>query len=195
MTSDEEFVSFARETTPGLLRAVRKLAPRGADVEAIASEALARAYLHWERIGLVQYRVAWVHRVAMNLAYDAGRREARSLKVPHDPPSTGAFDDWSDLRVDLVSALKGLSSKQREALVLHHLADLPVDEVAQVMKISPGTVRKHLERALASLRKTLGPRADLEAGTDPGTGTDFGTGTDPGTGTDFGSTGTGKVSI
>jgi RNA polymerase sigma-70 factor (ECF subfamily) len=160
MTSDEDFVSFARETTPGLLRAVRKLAPRGSDVEGIASEALARAYLHWERIGPVGYRVAWVNRVAMNLAYDAGRREARSLKVVPEPQSTGTFDDWSDLRVDLVLALKGLSAKQREALVLHHIADLPVDEVAQVMKISPGTVRKHLERALASLRKSLGARAE-----------------------------------
>jgi RNA polymerase sigma-70 factor (ECF subfamily) len=96
----------------------------------------------------------------MNLAYDAGRREARSLKVVPEPQSTGTFDDWSDLRVDLVLALKGLSAKQREALVLHHIADLPVDEVAQVMKISPGTVRKHLERALASLRKSLGARAE-----------------------------------
>jgi RNA polymerase sigma-70 factor (ECF subfamily) len=158
-TSDEEFVSFAREATPSLLRAAGKLAPRGSDVEGIASEALARAYLHWDRIAAAPYRVAWVHRVAMNLAYDAGRREARSLRVAPEQATAESFDDRSDLRADLVSALRRLSAKQREALVLHHIADLAVDDVARVMRISPGTVRKHLERALASLRISLGERA------------------------------------
>jgi RNA polymerase sigma factor (sigma-70 family) len=160
LASDDDFVAFARETTPSLLRAVAKLAPAGSDVEGLASEALARAYLHWEKIQRVSYRVAWVHRVAMNLAYDVGRTEARSLKLVPERASNDRFDDSAAVRTDLVLALKALSAKQRQAVVLHHLADLPVDDVAEVMGISPGTVRKHLERGLASLRRSLGPRAE-----------------------------------
>jgi RNA polymerase sigma-70 factor (ECF subfamily) len=62
--------------------------------------------------------------------------------------------------MDLHVALGSLSTRQREALVLRYVVDLPLEEIAEAMSISPETVRKHLDRALSSLRSTLGPQAE-----------------------------------
>jgi hypothetical protein len=50
---------FARELIPNLIRAVQRVAPAGADLEAIASEALARAYARWGHLSSAEYRAAW----------------------------------------------------------------------------------------------------------------------------------------
>ncbi|MFF3062592.1 sigma factor-like helix-turn-helix DNA-binding protein [Streptomyces sp. NPDC057909] len=58
----------------------------------------------------------------------------------------------SEDRVALVAALRKLSPDQRRAVVLHHLLDLPVEDVARETGSSSGAVRTRLSRA----RKLLG---------------------------------------
>jgi RNA polymerase sigma-70 factor (ECF subfamily) len=58
-------------------------------------------------------------------------------------------------RVALVQALRRLPRRTREAIVLHHIADLPVDEVAAVLGVSAGTVKSRLSRGRAALARHL----------------------------------------
>jgi DNA-directed RNA polymerase specialized sigma24 family protein len=44
--------------------------------------------------------------------------------------------------------------------VLRYVVDLPLEEIAKAMSIAPPTVRKHLDRALSSLRSSLGRQAE-----------------------------------
>jgi RNA polymerase sigma factor (sigma-70 family) len=62
-----------------------------------------------------------------------------------------------DLRLVLASALRSLPKRQRQAIVLRYLADLPADEVARVLQISDGSVKVHVHRGLRALRSALGP--------------------------------------
>jgi DNA-directed RNA polymerase specialized sigma24 family protein len=55
----------------------------------------------------------------------------------------------------VVSALRALPTQQREVLILRYYADLSDAEIAQVMAISTGAVRRHTARATASLRQAL----------------------------------------
>jgi RNA polymerase sigma factor (sigma-70 family) len=160
MASDEDFDVFARELIPNLIRAVRRLAPVGADVEAIAAEALARGFARWASLGPTQYRAAWVYRVASNLAYDEGRRAARARRFPTFRPTSEGFDDDAAERLDLRAALSGLSARQRDAFVLRYVVDMSLEEIGAALGISPATVRKHLDRARTSLRSSLGPKAE-----------------------------------
>ncbi|MEU4616144.1 sigma factor-like helix-turn-helix DNA-binding protein [Streptomyces umbrinus] len=57
-------------------------------------------------------------------------------------------------RVALVVALRELSPDQRQAVILHHLLDLPVEQVARETGASSGAVRTRLSRA----RRILGER-------------------------------------
>jgi RNA polymerase sigma-70 factor (ECF subfamily) len=122
--------------------------------EDVAAEALARAFAHWPRISRLGYRDAWVLRVATNLAVDQLRRKPPAPGLPAGGPPA---DETAVLRVALAVALGSLPRRQRQAVVLRYLCDLPADEVARVLRISPGSVKTHVHRGLAALRARLGP--------------------------------------
>ena len=55
----------------------------------------------------------------------------------------------------MVSALARLPEEQRRAIVLHHLCDLSVDQVAAEVGVPPGTIKARLSRGRAALREVL----------------------------------------
>jgi RNA polymerase sigma factor (sigma-70 family) len=55
-------------------------------------------------------------------------------------------------RSTLVSALRTLPPRQREALILRYYAGLSEAEIASAMGISRGAVKSHTARAIAALR-------------------------------------------
>jgi RNA polymerase sigma-70 factor (ECF subfamily) len=52
-------------------------------------------------------------------------------------------------------ALATLPLEQRQVVVLHHLLDLPVEEVARVLRLPVGTVKSRLGRARQALAPVL----------------------------------------
>jgi RNA polymerase sigma-70 factor (ECF subfamily) len=57
--------------------------------------------------------------------------------------------------IDLMNVLATLPSAQREVVVLHHLADLPVTDIAAALGLSVGTVKSRLSRARLALAHAL----------------------------------------
>jgi RNA polymerase sigma-70 factor, ECF subfamily len=126
------------------------------EAEEIAQEAYARASVRWARLRDYDAPEAWVRRVAMNLAADRGRRlqrQARALLRAGPPP---AVPPASAEAVALAEALRTLPMHQRQAIVLHHLVDLPIDEVAAILGTRAGTVKSWLARGRRNLAARLG---------------------------------------
>jgi RNA polymerase sigma-70 factor (ECF subfamily) len=63
----------------------------------------------------------------------------------------------SDLRDRLLAALAQLPEDRREVVLLHDLEGWTHREIAEQMKLPPGTVRSHLHHARRRLRELLGP--------------------------------------
>ena len=78
------------------------------------------------------------------------------------PPEQGdPLSEDVEGRWDLWRAVAGLPARQQEAVVLHYVLDLPVGDVAQLMRCREGTVKAHLFRARVGLREILeGARDD-----------------------------------
>jgi RNA polymerase sigma-70 factor (ECF subfamily) len=89
---------------------------------------------------------AWVWRIAVNAARDAGRRGRRKL-TSAQPVETRAEE--------LGLPLELLSDRQREVLFLHYFADLDYTTIAHALGISPGTVGATLSAARQTLRGAL----------------------------------------
>jgi RNA polymerase sigma factor (sigma-70 family) len=58
-------------------------------------------------------------------------------------------------RSEVISALRGLPDRQRQALVLRYYADLSEAQIAEMMGISKGAVKSHTARGMSSLRAVL----------------------------------------
>jgi RNA polymerase sigma-70 factor (ECF subfamily) len=123
------------------------------DAEQAASEAMARAFASWRRVSALPYQDAWVMRVTANLAVDIVRR-----RPPPAPPlgAAGGLEDGAVLRLALGAALRRLPQRQRDVIVLRHLAGMTKAEVGAALGISVGAVHTHAGRARSSLRRLLG---------------------------------------
>jgi RNA polymerase sigma-70 factor, ECF subfamily len=88
----------------------------------------------------------------MNLCKTALRRERLSIA---GRPSVRAQEPPRLDRHDVVVALRQLAPRQRTAIVLHYLGDLPLPEVARLMNVSEGTLKAHLAQARRRLRPLL----------------------------------------
>ena len=99
---------------------------------------------------------AWVRLTAYRLAVSRWRRAVRSRRSPDRAlQSLGDQQPPDEARVALMRALDQLPQHQRHALVLHHLCDLPVAEVAGVVGAPVGTVKARLSRGRATLQSLL----------------------------------------
>jgi len=165
-TQVADFDAFYGATARRVVRHAYALTGNIADAQDIAQEAFARAWQRWDSVRAYDSPEAWVRRVATNLATSRFRRDrtaraaARELiarNVPEISPDT----------VALVAALRKLPQRQREVLVLHYLADLPVGQIATELRCPVGSVKAWLSRGRDALAVVM---SEGGATADPGTG-------------------------
>ena len=122
------------------------------EAEDVAAEALARAHLHWQKVGSLPYRDAWVLRVASNLSRSAVRRRRQA---PRPGPAAAPIEETVVVRAAVAAAVSTLPRRQRQAIALRYLAGLDVAEIAACLGISTESTRTHIRRGLAALRTQL----------------------------------------
>lgn len=152
---DDEFRSFYERLQPRAISVARRLIGDAAVAEDLAAEAFARAYARWGSVRKHPNPDAWLLRVVGNVAVDHVRHESRRPAVRGDDVRRDPSADDASLRIDLTEAMRHLSGRQQEVIVLRYLIDLPEDEVATSLGMSTGSVKTHLHRARAKLRAQL----------------------------------------
>lgn len=116
-----------------------------------ADEAMARAYLHWSKVGSYDNVEGWIYRTGLNWARSRQRRRRLATDTaPLVAISNAVIDEPTDL--DLVAALATLTDERRAVVMLRYYNDWSVDMTADALGIAPGTVKSRLSRAIADLR-------------------------------------------
>ncbi len=140
-------------------RVARALTLVGADRDLArdaTQEAFARALRQWRKVREMDRPDGWVYVVAMNQLRDQRRRSERRRE--RSPTSgDGAVDNTSAVatRVSVRDAIALLPARQRQAVVLRYLADLPIADIADAMGCAAGTVKATLHQAMRSMRVEL----------------------------------------
>ena len=131
-----------------------------ATAEDVVQDAFERLHRGWRGLREPSNGLAYVRSSVLNGCRSVHRRAAVARK--HLPRLAGSSSAQlpdraaaADDRSALVLALRSLSSRQREVLVLRYYLDLDVAEVASVLRITPGTVRSTCARGLAALAAAL----------------------------------------
>ena len=126
-----------------------------AEAEDVVMEAFARAAPRRSSFHEADNAEAWLRTVAVNVARSRWRRMLRWAHLVPALAMTEAYADLPEDRLTLLAALRRLPVAQREAIALHHLADLPVAEVALTLGVPEGTVKARLSRGRAALAELL----------------------------------------
>jgi RNA polymerase sigma-70 factor, ECF subfamily len=156
--------SFEEFYTAAVGRLLGQLFPVTGDLheaEEVVQEAFTRAAARWTRLRDYDVPEAWVRRVAMNLAADRARslrRQASTILKLSPSPEVPAV---SVEALALAQALRTLPVRQRQVIVLHHLVDLPVEEVARTLDMPDGTVKSLLARGRKALAAKLGETEEV----------------------------------
>ena len=158
MRADDDFDRFYLATRGRLLGQLFALTGDLHEAEDLVQEAFARAASNWRRVRAYEAPEAWVRRVGFNLAYNRGRRLRRQAAALVRLGRPAEVPPMSVDQLALVEALRALPRRQREAIVLHHLADLPLDHIAVQLEVSVGTVKSWLSRGRANLARRLAER-------------------------------------
>jgi RNA polymerase sigma-70 factor (ECF subfamily) len=146
-----DFDDFYASHYDGVARA---LVVAGAEREAAqdaTQEAFARALRRWRRVREMDRPDGWVYVVAMNQLRDLWRRLERAYPAEPAADTSGTVTT----RVAIREAIATLPPRQRQAVVLRYLADLPLYDVAEAMGCALGTVKATLHQALRSMRVEL----------------------------------------
>ena len=128
------------------------------EAQDVVQEAYARALDRPRQFLAVADPQAWLRVVALNFARQRWRRRRvfdRLVRFGRVERPADTVPGLSDERVDLTRALQQLSRPTREAVVLHHLLDLPVAAVAEELGVPEGTVKARLARGRAQLKGYL----------------------------------------
>ncbi len=148
------------------------------DAKDVLQETFMRAYRSVGRFRGESSFTTWLTRIAINICLNL-RRDRRNLEpldaervddqdmIDHEMPHTPLGNPeqalrMRELRERILSLVGRLPPRERMAFVLKHFEELKIREISVLMKISEGTVKSFLHRAVVTLREGLS--AERETG-------------------------------
>ncbi|MDT7572653.1 MAG: hypothetical protein QOE05_2827 [Actinomycetota bacterium] len=160
---ERAFNAFVSARSRHLLQTAYLLTGDRHRAEDLLQTALTRAYLRWDRIESEDPE-GYVRRTLANAHIDWWRRKPWREEPTAELPETAGPDQAAayDVRNAVLSALAGLSRRQRAVVVLRYYEDLSEAEIAAILGCSPGTVKSAASRAMSKLREHPGLSAQRE---------------------------------
>ena len=135
------------------------------DAQDLTQEAFIKALQRQEQLKDEAKAVHWISRIASNTAIDFLRRSGRvsvvDIEEVFEPMARPASESPEHLLLRaeqqgyLEEGLQTLTWRERSALILRDVEDLPTDEVAQRLRCSKATVRSHVANARIKFRRYL----------------------------------------
>lgn len=160
-----EFERFVAGSLASLYRTAYLMTCDAGAAEDLCQDTLIKLARRWRRVRAMANPEAYARRVLVNLVIDTAPRRRRSqeeLTVGAHEERDGVADESIAITFErvhdtdeLIRALRTLTDRQRQVLVLRYLADWSVAEVARRMNCSPGTVKSTTARATVRLAAAL----------------------------------------
>jgi RNA polymerase sigma-70 factor (sigma-E family) len=162
-----DIAALFREQRANLIRLAALLVGDLPTAEDVVQDFFAKLHARRDRMALEGDLLAYARTCVVNGCRTVQRRRAiaRRVGAGRDP-----YQDWpqqsaeyeairSENRREVMAALATLPRRRKEVLVLRYYLGLSEAEIAEVLKITPGTVKSTAARGLATLASALGEEA------------------------------------
>jgi RNA polymerase sigma-70 factor (sigma-E family) len=130
-----------------------------ATAEEVVQESFIAMHGGWRRLRDGDKALWYLRQSVLNRSRSVLRhRTVVDRHAPPPPPDMPSAEQGAIARLErsaVVTALRTLPARQREALVLRYYGDLSEAQIASTMGISRGAVKSHAARGMSSLRAVL----------------------------------------
>jgi RNA polymerase sigma-70 factor (sigma-E family) len=154
------FEEFAETRLPALLAFAIVLTGQRATAEDVTQEVLIRAHGRWDQIARLDRPELYVRKMVLNEFLSWRRRSWRTVPAANPVPVQDRTADHAaacDEHAAMVAQIGKLPRRQRAVLALRYYEDRSDAEIAELLGCTPSAVRAYASRALAALRRELGP--------------------------------------
>lgn len=155
---DRDYVEFVEAAGASLRRTAFLVCGDWHRADDVVQDALYKLYLSWPKVDRTRNPIAYARRVVVNTALDSGRRPWRREVPTHVPPDRVRLADPAITvadRDEVLTALSSLAPRQRACVVLRYYEDLSLEQTAEILGCSTGTVKSQAARGLETLRHAI----------------------------------------
>ncbi|MEV5961585.1 SigE family RNA polymerase sigma factor [Kribbella sp. NPDC051952] len=156
---DQEYVEFVEATSGSLRRTAFLVCGDWHRADDIVQDSLYKLYRSWAKVDRGGNPLGYARRIVVNAALDSGRRpwrrEVPTADLPADRDLPGDHAAEQAQRDEVLTALELLAPRQRACVVLRYYEDLSVEQTAQLLSCSEGTVKSQTARGLETLRNAI----------------------------------------
>ena len=149
------FTEYVGARRPLMYRTAYVLTGDHHHAEDLVQQVLTRLYVRWPKVERMDSVDGYVRRMLVNANVDRIRRRREHTDLDGVDVAVPVAD--SDAVLDLEQALAALAPGQRRVVVLRHLWGLSVEETAETLGVSPGTVKSQTADAISRLRHLMAP--------------------------------------
>ena len=154
---DREFAEFVADASVALQRTAYVICWNEEGARDAVQEALCRLYVGWTKARRADALLAYARRAVVNAAIDQGRRPWRREYASREVPDRAVHDTTAGHaeRDEMLRVLRQLPPRRRACIALRFYEGLTVEETAEVLGCSAGTVKSQTARGLDTLRQLL----------------------------------------
>jgi RNA polymerase sigma-70 factor (sigma-E family) len=156
VVADDGFEDFYHGSRQRVVTFLYAMCGDRADAQDAAQEAYVRAWQRWSTVRTYDDPEAWVRKVGYRLCLNRWRKARNRIGAYRRHGAAAVVEPPSVDGVALVAALRKVPVSDREAVVLHHLLDLSVADVAAQTGVPVNTIKTRLVRGRRTLAALLG---------------------------------------
>ena len=154
-SAEAEFDAFYRDTSRRVVHLVYAFTGDLTVAQDSTQEAYARAWQQWSTVRTHDDPLAWVRTVARRVAISGWRKKTTQDRAYQRHGAHDTTGPPTEDRVAVVAALRTLPEPVREAVTMHYIGDLSIDQIAHETNTPAGTVKARLHRGRALLAQAL----------------------------------------
>ena len=157
--ADRAVTELHRAHYRSLVRLAALLVRDVGTAEEVVQDSFVAMHGGWSRLRDNEKALSYLRQAVVNRSRSVLRhRVVVDRNAPKPPPDMPSAEHGAIALLErsaVISALRTLPARQREALVLRFYADMSEAQIAETMQISKGAVKSHTARAMATLRTVL----------------------------------------